>query len=67
VSSHHRTLSVMTPRTEPMTKTKYPKPTTPRRSFRIKEPLWRKALAKAHENGETVTDAVTRFLQEYTR
>ena len=50
-----------------MTKTKYPKPTTPRRSFRIKEPLWRKALARAHENGETVTDAVTRFLHEYTR
>lgn len=39
--------------------------TTPRRSIRIPDTLWKTARAEAAERGETVTDAITRFLTRY--
>jgi hypothetical protein len=38
--------------------------TTPR-SFRIPDPVWQAALAEAERRGETVTDAMLRFLRRY--
>ena len=40
---------------------------TPPRSVRIADPLWEKAKAEAERRGETVTDAITRFLERYVR
>jgi len=42
------------------------KPThTPPRSIRVPDDVWDAAKAKAAERGETVTDAVVRFLTRY--
>ena len=42
------------------------KPThTPPRSMRIPDEIWEAAKAEAAERGETVTDAVVRFLRRY--
>lgn len=42
------------------------KPThTPPRSIRVPEDIWRAAQAEAGQRGETVTDAVVRFLTRY--
>lgn len=42
------------------------KPThTPPRSIRVPEDVWESAKLAAHERGETVTDAVVRFLRRY--
>jgi hypothetical protein len=35
------------------------------RAVRIAEPLWKAALAKARDRGETITDVVRRALEEY--
>ena len=44
------------------------KPThTPPRSIRVPDDVWDAAKAKAAERGETVTDAVVRFLARYGR
>lgn len=42
-------------------------PKTPARSIRIEDALWRKAQERAAERGETVSDAIRRFLERYTR
>ncbi len=42
------------------------KGTTPR-SIRVGDDLWRAALAKATERGETLTDVVRRALREYIK
>lgn len=42
------------------------KPThTPPRSFRVPPEVWEAAKAEAERRGETVTDAVLRFLRRY--
>lgn len=38
---------------------------TPRRTFRIPEPVYQAAQAKALERGETLSDVVRRALEEY--
>lgn len=44
------------------------KPThTPPRSIRVPPDVWEAAKATAAERGETVTDAVVRFLRRYGR
>lgn len=40
---------------------------TPPRSIRVPDAVWDAAKAKAAERGETVTDAVVRFLTRYGR
>jgi len=40
---------------------------TPPRSVRVPDDVWDAAKAKAAERGETVTDAVVRFLARYGR
>jgi hypothetical protein len=40
---------------------------TPARSMRIPDELWADALAESERRGETVTDAVVRFLRRYTK
>lgn len=40
---------------------------TPPRSVRVPAPLWEAAKAKAEERGETVTDAIVRYLNWYTK
>ena len=42
-------------------------PKTPARSIRIEDALWQRAQERAAERGETVSDAVRRFLERYTR
>lgn len=37
------------------------------RAIRITDELWTKAMARAHERGETVSQAVRKFLMEYTK
>lgn len=43
------------------------KPKTPLRSLRISDDLWEKAKARADEKGESVSDAIRKFLERYTR
>jgi antitoxin component of RelBE/YafQ-DinJ toxin-antitoxin module len=43
------------------------KPKTPTRAIRIEDELWRRAQMRAAERGETVSDAVRRFLERYVR
>ena len=44
------------------------KPThTPPRSVRVPDDVWAAAKAEAERRGETVTDAVVRFLRRYGR
>jgi hypothetical protein len=38
---------------------------TPPRSVRVSDPVWEAAKAEADRRGETVTDAVVRFLTRY--
>lgn len=38
---------------------------TPPRSIRVPDDVWRAAQAQAARRGETVTDAVVRFLRRY--
>jgi hypothetical protein len=40
--------------------------TTPR-AIRIPDDLWEAALAKAEENGDTVSDVVRRALERYVK
>lgn len=40
---------------------------TPIRAIRIADELWRKAHLTANQRGETVSDAVRRFLERYTK
>lgn len=40
---------------------------TPPRSIRIPDDLWQAAKATAERRGETVTDAITRYLRRYAR
>ena len=42
-------------------------PKTPTRAIRVEDDLWRKAQQRAVERGETVSEAVRRFLERYTR
>jgi predicted CopG family antitoxin len=41
-------------------------PDTPR-AIRIADDLWQAALAKAEENGDTVSDVVRRALERYVK
>jgi hypothetical protein len=38
---------------------------TPLRSIRVPTDVWRAAQAKAEERGETLTEAIIRFLRRY--
>lgn len=38
---------------------------TPKRSIRIPEPLWRRALDRAEERGEPLSEVIRRKLEEY--
>jgi macrodomain Ter protein organizer (MatP/YcbG family) len=42
-------------------------PKTPARAVRIEGELWRKAQERAAERGETVSEAIRKFLERYTR
>ena len=42
-----------------------PTPHTPPRSMRVPDPIWEAAKRTAAARGETVTDAVVRFLTVY--
>lgn len=43
------------------------KPKTPLHSFRVDDALWEAAKARAEERGETLADALRKFLRRYTR
>lgn len=43
------------------------KPKTPLHSFRVEDALWEAAKRRAEERGETLADALRRFLRRYTR
>jgi len=40
---------------------------TPHRTIRVSDELWQAAMARASERGETLTDALVRFLKRYVR
>ena len=40
-------------------------PRTPNRAIRIDDDLWQAAQARAHQKGESVSDAVRRALRRY--
>ena len=42
-------------------------PKTPARAIRVKDELWHKAQKRAAERGETVSEAIRRFLERYIR
>lgn len=42
-------------------------PKTPARSIRIDDELWAKAQARAAARGESVTEAIRKFLERYSR
>jgi len=42
-------------------------PKTPNRVIRVDEELWRAAQAKAAARSETVSEAVRRYLRQYTK
>jgi Arc/MetJ family transcription regulator len=42
-------------------------PNTPRRTIRVADELWAKAVKRAEDRGETVSEAVRKFLERYTR
>ena len=42
-------------------------PKTKARSIRIDDDLWSKAQARAAERGESVTEAIRKFLERYSR
>lgn len=57
------TMLAMTPRLSPMPN----KPKTPMHSFRVEDELWEAAKKRAAERGETLTDALRKFLRRYTK
>ena len=44
-----------------------PRKDNPARAIRIPEELWEKARKRADEKGETVSEAVRKFLERYVR
>lgn len=44
-----------------------PKEPMKKKALRVPEGLWRAALKRADERGETVSEAVRKFLERYTR
>lgn len=42
-------------------------PKTPNHTIRVDDDLWRAALRKAHDRGETLTDVIVRALKAYLR
>lgn len=42
-------------------------PRTPHKSFRIPQDLYEKAQRRAAERGESLSEAVRKFLERYTR
>lgn len=42
-------------------------PKTPLHSFRVDDELWEAAKKRAEERGETLADALRKFLRRYTR
>lgn len=42
-------------------------PKTPNRTLRVDADLWRAAMNKAHDQGETLTDVIVRALKAYLR
>lgn len=44
-----------------------PRPGNPARAVRIEDALWNAAKERAAERGETVSEAIRRFLERYTR
>lgn len=53
----------MTPRLSVMPN----KPKTPLHSFRVEDELWEAAKKRAEERGETLADALRKFLRRYTK
>jgi hypothetical protein len=43
------------------------KPKTPMHSFRCEDELWEAAKKRAEERGETLTDALRKFLRRYAK
>lgn len=46
-------------------KSSKPKPRMPNRAIRVREDLWRRALARAEERDEPLSEAIRRFLERY--
>ena len=44
-----------------------PKTSNPARAVRVEDELWRAAMEKAAERGETVSDVIRRALERYTK
>ena len=44
-----------------------PRPSNPARAIRVEDALWKAAQERAAERGETVSEAIRRFLERYTR
>jgi hypothetical protein len=44
-----------------------PKEPMKSRVIRVPEPLWRRAKQRADERGETVSEAIRKFLERYVR
>lgn len=44
-----------------------PRKDNPARAIRVPDALWEKAKARAEEKGETVSEAVRKFLERYVR
>jgi predicted HicB family RNase H-like nuclease len=42
-------------------------PATPNHTIRVDDELWRAAMNKAHDQGETLTDVIVRALKAYLR
>ena len=42
-------------------------PKTPNHTIRVDDDLWKAALRKAHDRGETLTDVIVRALKRYIR
>ena len=42
-------------------------PKTPNHTVRVDDELWRAAMRKAHDRGETLTDVIVRALKRYLR
>ena len=42
-------------------------PKTPNHTIRVDDDLWKAALRKAHDQGETLTDVIVRALVRYLR
>lgn len=40
---------------------------TPMHSFRVEDELWEAAKKRAEERGETLTEALRKFLRRYTK